>query len=161
MTQKLDNALRWIVGILNKHNIKYQISGGFAAHIYGAQRAVNDIDIEIPDTNFGKILDEVKPYLTFGPGQYTDKKWDLLLMTLNYNGQEIDICGGQNTRIFDSTRNKWVNSNANFETAKKIKFMGLELSVIDPQELIDYKTLLDGEHQKSDIAAVINYIIKN
>ena len=45
--EKTVDALRWIVGILEKKNILYQISGGFAAKLYGSSRPLNDIDIDI------------------------------------------------------------------------------------------------------------------
>ena len=36
--EKTIDALKWIVGILNKHNIPYRIGGGFAAKMYGSSR---------------------------------------------------------------------------------------------------------------------------
>lgn len=83
-------ALEWIVGVLRKRQIPFQISGGCAAKIYGSQRELNDIDIDIPRDCFEKIIVDVKPFLIYGPSQYKDGKWDLYLMTLNYAGQEID-----------------------------------------------------------------------
>jgi hypothetical protein len=47
VTETVGNALRWIIGILDRHNIQYQITGGFAAKLYGSSREVNDIDIDI------------------------------------------------------------------------------------------------------------------
>jgi len=35
MKQKTINALKWIVGILEKHGIEYTISGGLGARFYG------------------------------------------------------------------------------------------------------------------------------
>lgn len=50
--EKTINALKWIIKILNSKNIPYQISGGFAAKMYGSIRPLNDIDIDIPEDNF-------------------------------------------------------------------------------------------------------------
>lgn len=56
MEEKTLNALRWIVGILNKHQVPYRIGGGFAAHIYGSNRPINDIDISLPGKYFSAIV---------------------------------------------------------------------------------------------------------
>lgn len=41
-------AFKWIVGLLNKYQILFQITGGFAANLYGSKRELNDIDIDVP-----------------------------------------------------------------------------------------------------------------
>src|SRR5690348_12670369 len=46
------SALHWIVNILKKLNINFQIAGGLAANIYGADRPLHDIDIDIPEEYF-------------------------------------------------------------------------------------------------------------
>lgn len=79
---KVIEALQWIVGILEKHNVPYQISGGFAARLYGATRPINDIDIDIAHDGFEKILPEVREYIFFGPADYKDEKWDIYEMQL-------------------------------------------------------------------------------
>lgn len=146
-------ALKWIVDILNKHQVPFQISGGCAAKIYGSPRELNDIDINIPENYFEKILADVKPYIIFGPTQYKDKKWDLYLMTLNYLGQEIDI-GGQNAKISTKDRSQWVDFRTDFSKVVKKDFLGLEVPVIPKEDLISYKQMLDGEHQQVDIESV-------
>lgn len=48
MNEKTTRALKWIVGILSKLEVPYRIGGGFAAHVYGSNRLINDIDISLP-----------------------------------------------------------------------------------------------------------------
>mgnify|MGYP001592728305 CR=1 FL=1 len=156
--EKTINALKWIVEILNKKNIIYQISGGFSAKLYGSIRSLNDIDIDISENKFGNIINEVKPYIIFGPQRFNDGKWDAYLMTLNFNGQEIDICGAIDTKVSNKERNQWISIPVDFSKVKKIKVEGISVNIISPEELIQYKRYLDGEHQVEDIKAVENYL---
>ncbi|MEX2029256.1 MAG: hypothetical protein WD963_02120 [Candidatus Paceibacterota bacterium] len=63
-------ALKWIVSILEKHNIVYRISGGFAARVYGSQRELADIDVGMQENHFSEILSEIKGYIVSGPENY-------------------------------------------------------------------------------------------
>ncbi len=91
MENKHKEALRWIVGILDKHKVPYRIGGGFAAKIYGSPRPLNDIDISMPGKYLPAILPEISKYITFGPQHYLDGKWDCDILSLEYEGQEFDI----------------------------------------------------------------------
>lgn len=158
---KLADALRWIVSVLRKHNTTFQVSGGYAAHIYGAKRPVNDIDIDVPDENMESLLPDIQRYIIFGPAQYKDAKWDLQLITLNYNGQEIDIGGAFGAKIFNNETMCWVAVPAKLEAAQIHMVYGMKIPVVCPQDLITYKKLLSGEHQKVDIIAVQEYVSQN
>jgi len=70
--KKTREALHWIVGILRKHKVPFQISGGFAAKLYGATRPLNDIDIDIPDKCLVDVVSDVKKYIIYGPDHYHD-----------------------------------------------------------------------------------------
>ncbi len=150
-------ALKWITEILKKHDVQFQISGGLAAHIYGAEREVNDIDIDIPEEQMELIVSDIQDFITFGPADYIDEKWNLKLITLNYKGQEIDIGGAYKTKIFDDKSQSWISSPADLNSSEIHTFQGIELPVVEPKSLIAYKSLLNGEHQKSDIEAVKKY----
>ncbi|MFA6099109.1 MAG: hypothetical protein WCV50_06265 [Patescibacteria group bacterium] len=154
---KLEVALKWIVNILIKHNVPYQISGGFGVHLYGGTRPVNDIDIDIPNKKFKDILSEINKYITFGPARYLDEKWDLDLITLDYHGQIIDLSGSFGAKIFDERKKVWQSFPSNFETARLINVYGIKVSVMNHKDLIAYKKLLNGLHQKEDIVALQNY----
>lgn len=74
-------AFHWIVNILKKFNTPFQIAGGLAAIVYGANRPLEDIDIDIPEEYFSLIKEEVKDFIIYGPAQFKDETWDLMLMT--------------------------------------------------------------------------------
>ena len=154
LEEKIEKSLLWIVNILNKHNIPFQITGGFAAKLYGSPRPLNDIDIDILEDRFKEIINDVREYIVFGPEQYIDKKWDLYLMTLNYFGQEIDIGGAMYMKIFDSKKEQWLSFPADFKKNVWIEVAGTKVPVISKKDLIKYKSYLDGDHQQIDINAI-------
>ncbi|HTE48414.1 MAG TPA: hypothetical protein VK675_00720 [Candidatus Paceibacterota bacterium] len=154
LEEKAVNAIMWITDILNRYNIPYQISGGFAAKIYGSPRPLNDIDIDIPKDSFEKIISGVKEYIIDGPCDYKDKKWNLYLMTLNYKGQKIDI-GSAHIKIYDDKSGAWRPFTTNFKKSVWREVAGRKVPVMPKEELIFYKKFLDGEHQKMDIEALL------
>lgn len=161
LEEKTKNALKWILEILNKKNIPYEISGGFAAKLYGSKRLLNDIDLDVPEENFKDILPEVQSYIIFGPGHLNDGKWDLYVMTLNYKGQEIDISGAYNAKVSNKERTKWIPIPADFSKIRKLKIDAISVNIISPEDLIFYKQNLDGEHQVKDIQAINEFLTNN
>lgn len=148
-----EKTFKWIVNILNKYKIPFVISGGLAGKSYGSQRPLNDIDIDIHDSDFNIILNDIKPHIIFGPDQYRDERWDLLLVTLNHEGQEIDISGGDTLKICDARTGKWKLNQTNFFNTEKRNIFGIKVPVISRKDLIEYKSMLIGEHQLLDIQA--------
>lgn len=160
MEEKTLNALHRIVGILNKNNIPYRIGGGFAAHIYGSARPVNDIDITLPGKYFQTIILEVTEYITAELKHYSDEKWDCDGLSLDYHGQEIDITDIDTLRMSNKEQTKWFQTKDKFRIfpSLTIKVAGINVSLIDPRDLIAYKKHLNGDHQLIDIAAIQKYI---
>ena len=89
----IEKVLEWIVEIISINDIDYQITGGLAANLYGSGREVYDIDIEVSDLDVWRLGFLCEEYIVYGPERYVDEHFDLLLMTLDYGGQLIDVCG--------------------------------------------------------------------
>ncbi len=156
-------AFNWIIGILQKHQIPFQVSGGLAARAYNANRPLNDIDIDIPNEFFPVIMEDVLPFVTHRLARYVDADWDLLLMTLSRNGQSIDLSGMDDVRIYDKAANVWVKIPSNLEKRVIREVMGIQVPVINPHELIAYKERLNRSINghaidKEDAVAVRNFI---
>src|SRR5665811_259828 len=129
-------ALIWITDILKNHNIPFQITGGLAAKVYGATRTLADIDIDIPEDKFDPVKNEVLEFITYGPADFKSDKWDLLLMTLNYQGQEIDLSGAYKTKIFNQKSGTWENLFEDLSSAVIKEVYGIQLPVIPRHVLI-------------------------
>lgn len=142
MARDTASALRRIVGVLRNHGIRFQISGGLAARIYGSRRQLADIDIEIPDAAFRKVLPDLGKSVVYGPRRYRDRSWDILLVTLRYGGQEIDLCGCDSERIYDRRAGRWRKQKIDLGRAVRKRAYGLVLPVVPLDDLIGYKKLL-------------------
>jgi hypothetical protein len=148
-----EKTFGWIVGVLRKNNVPFVVTGGLAGKSYGSPRPLNDIDIDIHDKDFDLILDEIKPYVVFGPAHYQDERWDLLLATLNHEGQEIDLSGANTLKICDARTGEWKLNQTDFSHIEQREIFGIKVPVISRKDLIEYKSMLEGEHQQVDIKA--------
>ena len=132
-------ALHWIVWILRKHKVPFWITGGFAANIYGSQRPLADIDIDLPDKCIFDVLPEVQKYVIYWPQHYKDWAFDMLLVTLKYKGQEIDLWWCSDEQIYNKGAHHRENFQAHFAQATRKKVFGLILPIIPKEQLIKYK----------------------
>jgi hypothetical protein len=160
MEEKTLRALRWIVEILDTHKVPYRIGGGFAAHVYGSTRSINDIDISLSGKYFSTIVPELQKYITEGPKHYSNEKWDCNTLSLEYDGQEIDITDIDTLKMSNKEKTEWFYMKDRYRSHELIKTTvgGIEVSLIDPRDLVGYKAHLDGDHQLVDIKAVRQYI---
>lgn len=148
-------SFRWIVDVLKKRNVPFAISGGLAASAYGSPRPLNDIDIDIPSSYFSAILSDIRPFITFGPKRFVDQRWDLELATLNHRGQEIDLGGSDTVRICDARTGNWVHMPTNYDEVVEMQLFGRCVPIVSAAELIAYKSMLSGAHQRIDIEVVL------
>jgi len=143
-------AFHWIIDILERRGIIYKISGGLAARAYGSKRELADIDIEVADTDIVKIIDDVKPFIIFGPGRYQDENWDLELMTLEYEDQEIDIAGA-GAKIFNQETKQWESLASDLENTMMEKIFDRIVPIETKESLLAYKARLKREVDLEDI----------
>lgn len=154
MPKKTREAFKWIIGILKQHKIPFYISGGFAANIYGSKRPLADIDIEVPDNKIKIIEDIAKKFIIYGPKRYKDRQFDLLLMTLKYKGQEIDICGKNSEKIFNKKTGRWEKESIDLSKATRKKVYGQIVPVIPLKDLIQYKKNIARRVDIKDVNAL-------
>jgi hypothetical protein len=161
--QDIKRALDWIIPLLKKKGISFQITGGFAAYLYGATRQVNDIDIDLPTSNLDSLLPEVESYITSPPQRHSDTTWDLYVCTLNYHGQLIDLTGASDAFIHNKDTGRWDALEMNFGLVVWRDALGHSLPVQNPNDLIAYKLKIkyDEEKHLEDVVAVRQFLIGN
>lgn len=150
MMRNTEKAFHWITDLLEQQGILYKISGGLAARLYGARRELADIDVEVSDVDVGRVAEYVKPFIIFGPERYIDENWNLELMTLNYEGQEIDIAG-TDANIFNKKNNRWEDCPGDLQTIEIKEVFGRRVPVESLESLIAYKSILARDVDLEDL----------
>lgn len=145
---RLVKALRWLIPLLEARGGRYQISGGFAAHLYGGRRPVNDIDVDVPRDVLDQLVPLVADYTTYGPGPYSDSTWDIpYLVGLKYGDQEIDLTAADGARISNKSTCGWDPLVMRLDAVERVEYGGLTLRVQNREDLIAYKSKIKyGEH---------------
>lgn len=153
--EKISQALGWIVSLLKRHAIAYQISGGLAARAYGATRPLVDIDLcaslqESPQRQ--TFLEEIRPHLIREWGPYLSASWDIMYLALTYRGMQIEIGeGSAYRRIYNRRDGRWEERRLNFATPTHMNLYGVDVAVMPKDELLAYKAMLAREVDQLDI----------
>lgn len=145
-------ALEWVSGILDRAQVQYRITGGLAAQAYGSDRPLNDIDIDVDENNFNKIIPLVTGHIVVGPERVSDGHWDLDLLTLKFENQSIDLGGIKNTLCFSAETQSWSKVEANLNEFERISISGKTFPFIPRSELLAYKALLARNVDVLDVA---------
>ncbi len=145
------DAFLWLLPLIQKHHIPYQITGGFAAKIYGAKRPLIDIDIDIPEEKFAELEKELRPFVIYGPCMWKGEGFKVYIMTLNYRGQLIDIGGSHLTKIWHKKRHAWVPCKTQLTHYTWKYLFHHRIKVIPKDELVRYKEALHRRVDAKDL----------
>ena len=136
------NTLKWIVEILKKRRIKFNVLGGLAAYTYGSKRSLVDIDLAMKNEDFMKLAKDVKEYIVEEPHFSKSKNWECYYMEIKYKGITIEIGGNHGCKFLDSKTGKWQKLGDCLSKPTIKKLFGLSLPIIPKKELIAYKKKL-------------------
>lgn len=149
--RKTKEAFNWIIDTLETHKVPYRISGGFAARLYGSKRKLADIDVEILDSGFKKILVDIKNYIKIGPKKFEDKNMKTYGVVMNYKGQILELSGTKTEYLFDINKKKWIKSRIDLSKITRKNVYGRSVKVIRRKDLIEYKRKLQREVDVRDL----------
>jgi len=137
-------AFHWIITILKKHKIPFQITMGLAAKSYGSERELADIDFAIPKEFFDILLEDTKQHIITGPEQSIDDHWNIYFVEIEYANQKIEL-GETQFKIFDKNVNKWIDYSIDLSKFETKTLFGIKVPVMAKQVLIDIKKKLQRE----------------
>lgn len=146
-----EQALRWIVGLLEAHQVPFQVVGGLAARAYGATRPLVDIDLYIPAAHVTTVLEVVQRFVTRRPQHHRDDHWDLVYMRLEYSGQPIEIGVSDDARYRDVRQDQWHGAAVDYEASERLDVLGVEVPVMPREQLLAYKHSLDRPVDRADV----------
>ena len=153
--QRIGPALAWIVALLDRHHLPYQIVGGLAAKAYGATRPLVDIDIYAPLNEAQSALEEMQPYIIRELKPHRSDSWELVYMALDYHGMYMEI-GDTSvpSRFYNRIDQCWEDQVIDFTASNLITVYDVEVAVMPKAELLRYKAMLDREVDHLDLAEI-------
>ena len=148
-------ALAWIVGLLERHVIPYQVVGGLAARAYGATRPVNDVDLYVPFDLAGFAIEEIQSSIVWGPQRHVDDHWDLTFLKANFGEQRVEIGDSSSIpRFFDAGEGRWVSQRIDYYASVRVELFGVRVAVMPKKELVRYKLALGREVDLVDVGQI-------
>ncbi len=153
--RQIGEALHWIVSLLDRRQVPYQIVGGLAAQAYGARRPLVDIDLYIPLDQAQAALEEMEPFLVRKPLPHRSAAWDLIYLALETQGVLIEIGDSStNPRFFNRLDQRWEPQVIDYAASQTARLYGVEVAVMPREELLRYKAMLDREVDHIDIQQI-------
>ena len=152
--QTVEPALRWIVGILERHGVPFQAVGGLAARAYGATRPIVDLDFYIPAASVATVVDAVRPHITRPPSPYRGERWNLTFMRLEYAGQAIELGVADSAKYRDAAAGRWRDAAIDFAAGEPHELFGVRVPVMPRDPLTVYKRRLARAVDRADVEEI-------
>lgn len=144
MEFELPQDFKELLELLNRHNVRYLLIGGYAVGLYGYARSTNDIDIVIADDveNANRL---VAALTEFGFGEtslsvelFTRKNSRVIL---GIEPMAVDVLNYLVGTTFEQA----------FEKRELVKAEGIEISLISFDDLIANKRSVGRLHDLADV----------
>ena len=148
-------ALGWIVEVLRRTDVPFQVVGGLAARAYGAKRPLADLDFYVPTSRLEDVADVTAAYVSRLPSHYQDACWDLTFMKLDYDGRAIELGGADGAQYFDRQAGLWREAGIRFDFSVERTIFGIRVPVMPRDQLIAYKQRLDRDVDRQDVAEML------
>ncbi len=145
-TERAKEALSFIIPILEKYKFRWVITGGFATLVYGVDRPLTDIDIDIDtnkdDVKFQEFVAEVAVYITQPLEHFVNDAYDNYNMEITVAGVIIDICPMANLKVFDKEKRGYTQFYSGFPEHEVVEFEGMKLPLISKRLIIENKEMI-------------------
>ena len=153
-------ALSWIFTLLSGREIPCVFCGGLAAIGYGSRRPLHDIDLFVPGDRFIEVVQAGEKYISKPAQHYREHSegWDLEYVQFMYRDIKVEVGNSNNASIYDSKEEKWVSLDIAFERSHYQQLLGIEIPLMQRDDLIAYKTRLGRPVDSEDIADMLRSI---
>lgn len=147
-------ALAWIVDLLTRLDVPFQVVGGLAARAYGASRPLVDLDFYVPTDRLEEIAAAVSAHVVRPPAHHQDDDWDIVFTALEHEGVRIELGGADGARYFDRAARRWTAVEIDFAGAEHRAVLGIGVPLMPLDDLIAYKRALDRPVDREDLAEI-------
>jgi len=137
---------------VREHGVPYQVVGGLAARAYGAHRPLADIDLYVPLDRAAGLLQEIRPFVSWGPKHYVDEAWDISFLKADYYGQWVELGDSSSVpRFYNKKGGRWETQWIDYANSASVSVFGVEIEAMPKCDLIRYKSSLGREVDMIDI----------
>lgn len=139
----LPKDFKEFIALLNKHDVRYIVIGGYAVVYHGYVRSTNDIDIwiDIRENNIEKVLEALNE---FGFSSINIKKTDFSpnqIIQLGYPPNRIDLI----------TTPAGIDFETCFQAKEQFVIDDVSINIIDLENLIKAKNASNRTRDLADI----------
>ena len=154
MEERQKEVLKIVVNKLKESKIPFQISGGLAAIAYGSKRPLYDIDIDVNKEDIPKVQELFREYIVEDFHKYQDEHMEIWEIELEINGVEVDISQADEVYFKDKEGNK-IRIDTDLTKSNMIEVEGIEVPVMDKEDLIRYKKVLSRNVDLDDLKQIL------
>lgn len=152
--KKAQQALAFIMPVLEKLGMRWVITGGFASYAHGVERPITDIDIDVEGSKdsalFQQLYQELTPHISQPLEKLEDQNYDNYNFEISVDGQVIDICPMEEMCVIDKASGNYLCFYADgFPAHEHVDFHGLRLPLLSKELIIKNKEMLAWQ-RKSD-----------
>lgn len=152
------NALKQVIPILESADFRWVITGGFACYVYGVDRKITDIDIDIDtskdDPEFQSLLKALAPNITQPLQHFVDQNYDNYNVEATFDNLIVDICPMAELKMFNRACDSYkLCYPSGFPEIEIVSFCGVNLPLLSKQWIINDKEQLvwQRESDRKDI----------
>lgn len=153
MEERKKESLKTVVNVLKEHKIPFQVSGGLAAIAYGSKRPLYDIDIDVGKADIPKVQEIFREYIIEDFHRYQDKYMEVWEIELEIDGVEVDISQAEEAYFKDKEGNS-TRFDSDLSKAKVMEIEGVEVHVMDKEELIVCKKIMGRDVDLQDLEQI-------
>lgn len=152
--RRAGEALALVVGVLDRHEVSYQVGGGLAARAWGATRPLVDLDLWVPFEAAGAALAELEPRAVVPEGRTQQAQWDVALIVHEVAGCRVELMDAASHPRYRASEGEWHELPVRLDEGVVLPVLGHPALVMPRERLAEVKRRMDREVDRLDLAAL-------